>query len=199
MTDLYGLLGIERSASQAEIKTAYRRQAAAHHPDKGGDVRQFLAIKKAYEILSDAEARNHFDTTGETPEMRLARKQTEAQFKAIAAEFMMGVVQRTKVVPLSDLVQQAKHDLVAQIAAIEQSLRGYRETAAKLNEARARLTCLSGDDLLGQALQEKQAEINQSIANGELQRDQWIRLRNTLDQYRFKTAGSYEVADEALV
>lgn len=44
-------LGLERSASLQEIRSAYHKLATAHHPDRGGDVGRFNAIQNAYEVL----------------------------------------------------------------------------------------------------------------------------------------------------
>lgn len=45
------LLQLEPSASWAQVKKAYRKQAATHHPDKGGDAQKFMEIRQAYECL----------------------------------------------------------------------------------------------------------------------------------------------------
>ncbi len=62
---LYGTLGVEQSASSAEIKKAYRKLAIQHHPDKGGDEEKFKEITRAYEILSDDNKRSQYDQFGE--------------------------------------------------------------------------------------------------------------------------------------
>jgi len=51
--DYYDILGVSRTASDKEIKTAFRKLAAKHHPDKGGDSKKFVEIKEAYETLND--------------------------------------------------------------------------------------------------------------------------------------------------
>jgi curved DNA-binding protein len=66
--DYYKVLGVERGASEKEIKTAYRRLAQQHHPDKNlGDKRaeeKFKEINEAYEVLSDAQKRAKYDRLG---------------------------------------------------------------------------------------------------------------------------------------
>ncbi|CAG9461576.1 unnamed protein product [Pedinophyceae sp. YPF-701] len=57
----YVALGVARDASEAEIRSAYRRKARLHHPDKGGDDQTFAAIQKAYEVLSDPKRRGVYD------------------------------------------------------------------------------------------------------------------------------------------
>jgi len=59
--DHYTSLGLHKSASEKEIKTAFRRLAAKHHPDKGGDHKEFIRIKEAYEVLSDPQKRQQYD------------------------------------------------------------------------------------------------------------------------------------------
>lgn len=60
----YKCLGLEKGASESEIKKAYRKMAVKHHPDKGGDVEKFKEISAAYEVLSDAEKRKLYDQYG---------------------------------------------------------------------------------------------------------------------------------------
>jgi molecular chaperone DnaJ len=67
--DPYDILGVDRSATQDEIKSAYRRLASQHHPDKNpgddGAHQRFSQINAAYQILSDPQKRAAFDRYGE--------------------------------------------------------------------------------------------------------------------------------------
>lgn len=65
MSDYYTTLGVSRTASQDEIKKAYRKLAHQHHPDKkGGDEAKFKEVNEAYQILSDEKKRQQYDTFG---------------------------------------------------------------------------------------------------------------------------------------
>ncbi len=68
--DPYDVLGVPRSATEAEIKKAYRRLARKHHPDVNpGDAsaqKKFQEIASAWEVLKDPARRDRFDRTGET-------------------------------------------------------------------------------------------------------------------------------------
>ncbi len=68
MADHYTTLGVARSASADDIKSAYRRLARQLHPDvnKAPDAqKKFAAVQQAYEVLSDSEKRKLYDTYGD--------------------------------------------------------------------------------------------------------------------------------------
>src|SRR5262245_60724949 len=68
MRDLYEVLGVERGASQADLKKAYRRLAQQYHPDKCPDDKtaeeKFKEAANAYQVLSDDEQRALYDQFG---------------------------------------------------------------------------------------------------------------------------------------
>jgi curved DNA-binding protein len=67
--DLYSVLGVSRSASDKEIRQAYRRLAREHHPDMNPENRaaesRFREISEAYEVLSDKQKRAQYDRFGD--------------------------------------------------------------------------------------------------------------------------------------
>jgi len=71
MKNLYAILGVDKSASEKDIKKAYRKLAMKYHPDRNqGDEtaeNKFKEISHAYEVLSDPEKKQNYDTYG-TPD-----------------------------------------------------------------------------------------------------------------------------------
>ena len=67
--DFYEVLGLSKSASEEEIKKAYRKMAMKYHPDRNIDnaedtVEKFKEVKEAYEVLSDPKKRSAYDQYG---------------------------------------------------------------------------------------------------------------------------------------
>lgn len=66
--DYYSILGVERGASESDIKKAFRKLALKYHPDRNPDDKQaesrFKEISEAYEVLSDPEKRQKYDQFG---------------------------------------------------------------------------------------------------------------------------------------
>lgn len=61
MTNYYETLGVEKNASEDDIKQAYKKLAKIHHPDKGGNKSKFQEIQEAYDTLSDENKRREYD------------------------------------------------------------------------------------------------------------------------------------------
>lgn len=68
MTDFYETLGVDKSASQDDIRKAYRRKAMETHPDReGGSGEAFKLVQRAGDILLDPDKRREYDETGRAP------------------------------------------------------------------------------------------------------------------------------------
>ena len=69
MADFYQTLGVSRNASDAEIKTAYRKLAMTYHPDRNNGSKEaeekFKAITEAYDVLREPDKRAVYDRYGE--------------------------------------------------------------------------------------------------------------------------------------
>lgn len=77
MGDLYAVLGINRTATSNEIKSAYRRLARKYHPDVNSDPAaqsKFAQINEAYHTLIDPERRRAYDRTGSASSATYSRQ-----------------------------------------------------------------------------------------------------------------------------
>lgn len=62
--DPYEVLGVKRSATERQVRDAFRRLSKVHHPDAGGKTEQFAVIVAAHQILNDAPRRAWYDEHG---------------------------------------------------------------------------------------------------------------------------------------
>ncbi|MCZ2392213.1 MAG: DnaJ domain-containing protein, partial [Acidobacteria bacterium] len=62
--DYYAILGVQKNATEDEIKKSFRRLAHEHHPDKGGDPQKFKDVNEAFQVLGDKEKRAKYDRFG---------------------------------------------------------------------------------------------------------------------------------------
>ncbi len=67
MKKYYEILGVQKTATEDDIKKAFRKLAHKYHPDKkGGDEKKFKEVSEAYTVLSDKKKRAEYDTYGKT-------------------------------------------------------------------------------------------------------------------------------------
>ena len=79
MKDYYAVLAVSRTASQEDIKKAFRKLAMQYHPDRNpqdpaGSERRFKEINEAYEVLSDTRNRQLYDLTGSVETVLVFRR-----------------------------------------------------------------------------------------------------------------------------
>jgi hypothetical protein len=106
MKDPYKVLKVDKTATKAEIKKAYRKKAQKTHPDKGGTDEAFAEVNWAHTLLIDDDRRAHYDNTGSDKGNQSEREQ--AIYQNIYAIFqMIFAEERDKIVHV-DIVTRIK-------------------------------------------------------------------------------------------
>lgn len=82
----YKALGVAKTATQEEIKAAYRKAAARHHPDKGGSAALFHEVQKAYEVIGDPVAKKSFDESESKKPVESLRKTMETLIEEVISK-----------------------------------------------------------------------------------------------------------------
>lgn len=123
MSNYHHILGVPEDATEAEIKKAYKRLAAKHHPDKGGDAEEFDRIKDAYDHL-----------TGKKKE------------PCLVSEYLMTLFDKFFEVP-GDIVESIRNYLDSEIHTAETFINNSHRKIAKLNKQLNRVKAKKGDNL----------------------------------------------------
>lgn len=98
--DYYNILGVSKSASDKELKSAYKKKSMEHHPDRtGGSDEKFKEINEAYTILSNAEKRQMYDQFGTADPQQARPQQGYQDFHFTSNGFQGGI-------DINDLMRQ---------------------------------------------------------------------------------------------
>lgn len=151
----YQTLGVDKIASQDEIKRAYRMLAQKLHPDKpDGDIEQFQRVQKAYEVLSDPDRRDHYDRTGDenAPNYELIA------YSRVAELFAM-IIESDKKGNLIDIAAKRVQESISTIKLrITESESSIRKNEKKLNRISSK-----GENIFADVLTAKLDSLRQSI------------------------------------
>jgi curved DNA-binding protein CbpA len=96
--DYYSILGAAEDAPRSEIDRLYKRLAARHHPDRGGDEEEMKSLNEAYGVLRDDHRRAAYDAQRQQPEELYAEtpfvpySSPAAQADAISGQFVAALL-----------------------------------------------------------------------------------------------------------
>lgn len=183
--NLYEILGCETTATQEEIKKAYKVKAMKYHPDRGGDIDRFKALQQAYEILSDEQSREHYDTTG-----KIGKTQPYDPTGDAIAVFSKVVERYSNAISTTDLIDAA----IVEVRVIKQAhsfnIQGIEHEITLKQNLIDRITRKEGHNFIAATLQ---ASIVALTEQKEQLEDTLVKLDKVRDvletfEYRFDPA-----------
>ncbi len=150
MRNLYDVLGVNKDATKEEIKKAHRNGVKKNHPDKGGDPEMFQQVQLAYDVLSDSDRRNTYDTTGATDKPR-------DMFTEMFASFIDSLISHleTSNTDNIDLIDLGKTMLQQELLNLTDKQRMVNRSLALLEKALGRMDSKKGNTLMKDVTQSK--------------------------------------------
>lgn len=189
--NLYDILGVKQNATFDEIKKAYRKLAAIHHPDKGGDEERFKVLVVAYNILSDNDKRSRYDA-GETADhiSRATRDDDTLAISSLVELYCLIVAQGN--IYTEDVSEVIRINIRHRNREIEKAIEVERNKITRFEKAMKRMKS-SGESNIFEAA--SQSQINNSMVQIEkLKKQQTIGDKGL----QFMEAYSYEFDQQAI-
>lgn len=142
----YDNLGVDKDASEKEIKKAFRKEASKHHPDKGGDADQFQKVQRAYMVLSDPKRRQRYtDSKGQDDQNTEADTTLAEAYSALGQVFSQALTQNLDNLGNVDLVDVVRHSIAVNRQNFKQQIGVQNDVKRKLDGASERLSNSSKD------------------------------------------------------
>ena len=202
--DPYIILGVPRTASLAQIKAAYRRQAQANHPDRHQDKdaiernayeQQFKRATWAYDVLSDAEARAYYDQHGCTRAEAATRPVTDVDRTLIETFRLTLTNTRPSDVPHTDMVHQMRVKLTDDLEAARADIQRLKLGRKELLNLDGRIFCRGQpENVIVRAIREDIAH-HEAVIEDRTRTEQHLRACITeLQFWRFRRNGDEDDA-----
>lgn len=183
--NLYEDLGVPPDATADQIKKAFREASKEHHPDKGGDAKEFHAIARAYAVLGNEEKRGRYDK-GETEEAIQGAAATEDQ---MAAEVLVSIylqVVESGNVRQRDVVGIIRSTLRDNIGTVDKQIATEAKVKERFEEALKRVKCKGEQNIFARATEQRIRDLEGGIAAKEkMKRIAEVAIR-TLEAYVYE-------------
>jgi len=135
---LYEILGVDKNATQQEIKQAYKDMAKEKHEDKGGSHEDMIEVNRAYMVLRDKVRRDKYDRTGDE-EM----ESFDLKFSQYVQQIFMNIIAQNDV-DYKDLIQEFREYNGLMVDDNENKVLECQKQLNKLNKVVKRLSGESG-------------------------------------------------------
>lgn len=190
--DLYESLGVGRDADPATIRKAHRQKVSKVHPDKpGGSHQEFLAVQKAYEVLSDINRRKRYDETGDA-EVRPGNIQQELISILLQCAGKVDIAHTSLVAEAGKVIRSSLEQARIANQATKDAADRFRNVATRLKSKDG-----TPDNPFSRAMVLQAESLEAAIAKTEARMADGEEMLKLLDGLDYKTDGPF-ACDEAL-
>jgi curved DNA-binding protein CbpA len=181
MNSLYDTLGVAKDATADAVKKAFRSKAKKAHPDAGGDPKDFHALVKANDILSDPTKRQRYDETGATEDKP---DTTDSQAMSIIAAFIDRFL-HDRDAKYKNMIAELKKAIGDEIGTAKRSIEEGRAYELRALDVRKRVKGKKGGALIARMVDGQIDSARQVIAGLEQQIAVRARALNLVNDAEF--------------
>lgn len=191
-SDLYGDLGIARSATAKDVRAAYRRAAKRAHPDAGGSPEQFHRIRTALLVLTDDARRQKYDTTGEYDEGAPVDNALAEliEIASYALDQTLGrIVNGGRDLKTVDLIAEMRATLKGMRSELDKQLGNFETTRDKYRILAGRFSVAKPDEepnRLEQIIAGKISQIEHMLSASQHRKERLAAAEEMLAAYRYR-------------
>lgn len=190
MDDLYKILGVGADATDDDIRRAYRRRAMIIHPDRNAGLdKGFVALQKAYDVLSDEESRKYYDETGQVKD----HHKPEDKIRSELISLFTMLLDTTPDLETTNLVDVGVRQINQNISAIRDEIRKNEKLIKRTKKAKNRMKRKSDKPNLFEALLDERLrniEININKLNDVIKTHEKIKAELEDYEYSFDVVES---------
>lgn len=180
---LYRILGITESATDEEIKKAFRESAKQHHPDIGGDEEEFKKAVMAYNILIDPSKRETYDNTGKLGEAEIDKFERAQQTVKGMVKNYLNRDDTDKI----NLIDSMKQTSILEIEDNEKKINIHQKRLEKLRKVRSKVIPKKELelDIVLKSIDEEIDDVNTTILQLQRNNDSWNLIISLMEYYDF--------------
>lgn len=176
----YEDLGVKKGVSDEELRTAFRRKAREHHPDRGGDPAKMAQANRAYETLSNPQRRITYERTGEDRPKPIDHDASEMVL-SIALEWIQSAANS------GDLIKDVNTRLDQSRAQLEQNIANGEATLARMRKRVSKLKFRGkGHNVLKAFAESKILELQHLVEKTKDNAKVLIRAKEFLASYEYE-------------
>lgn len=189
MSNLYVTLGLKHTATQSQIRSAYRTLSKRYHPDMPeGSPETFNKIKHAHDVLTDPAMKAHYDRTGDIL-LTALEGVDEAEIMNILMQLMIAAMNQIEDCDVENVQSVTKRLFQEQIRAVKTNQQQHEAIKKKMEATKRRLKMKdpAGKDVLSALLASQIAESDRNLAKVARNLSLMERAGVILDQYDYST------------
>lgn len=181
-TELYETLGISKSATQSEIKAAYRKMAVKYHPDKGGDPDKFVEVNLANEVLVNPSRRAKYDRGEGIGE----RGDPKTLLKERLTHMFFSLIDGVGDIDHEDLIELMGKNIKKVNEKIAQNVKNLDKDIKKLENIKSRISTEEKENIFEIMLNARSHQLKTQIEDMEKEAKISKEMKKLLDKYSYK-------------